>query len=346
MPQFDILAEQVLQGHSVTREEGLEILQTNDAQLLPLLNAAYKIRHAYFGRKVTIQMLFNAKSGACQEDCHYCSQSSISTASIDRYALVAPEEMLKGAHRAYEAKAQRYCVVISGRSPLDKEMNDIAAAVKQIKQELPMQVCCSLGLLTEPQARQLKAAGVDRINHNLNTSETYHASICTTHTYQDRLTTLQHARAAGLELCSGGIVGMGESDEDLLDLAFALRDINPDSIPLNMLHPIPGTPLADATHPRFDPQSGRGQASGTGLTPHRCLTIFCLFRFLHPRRELRAAGGREFNLRSLQPLALYVADSLFVNGYLTTQGDPAHEVQRMIEDMGFKVAIHSPTCQA
>ena len=322
MTQFDILAEQVLQGHSVTREEGLEMLQTDDAQLLPLLNAAYKIRHAYFGRKVTIQMLFNAKSGACQEDCHYCSQSSISTASIDRYALVSPDEMLKGARRAYEAKAQRYCVVISGRSPLDKEMNDIASAVKQIKQELPMQVCCSLGLLTEPQARQLKAAGVDRINHNLNTSEAYHASICTTHTYQDRVATLQNARAAGLELCSGGIIGMGESDEDLLDLAFALRDINPDSIPLNMLHPIPGTPLADTTH----------------LTPQRCLTILCLFRFIHPQRELRAAGGREFNLRSLQPMALYVADSLFVNGYLTTPGQPSPEVEQMLEDMGFEVA--------
>ena len=326
MTQFDGLAEQVLQGHSVTREEGLEILQTDEAQLLPLVNAAYTIRHAHFGRTVTIQMLFNAKSGACQEDCHYCSQSSISTASIDRYALVSADEMLKAARQAHEAKAQRYCVVISGRSPLEKEVTDIASAVKRIKQELPMQVCCSLGLLTEPQAKRLKAAGVDRINHNLNTSEAYHSSICTTHTYQDRVTTLKNARAAGLELCSGGIVGMGESDEDLVDLAFALQDVNPDSIPLNMLHPIPGTPLADANH----------------LTPQRCLKILCLFRFIHPRRELRAAGGREFNLRSLQPMALYVADSLFVNGYLTTPGQPGHEVERMLEDMGFEVAGGKP----
>jgi len=326
MTRFDVLAEQVLEGHPVTREEGLELLQTDDAQLLPLVNAAYTIRHAYFGRKVTIQMLFNAKSGACQEDCHYCSQSSISTAPIDRYALVSPEDMLKAARRAHEAKAERYCVVISGRSPLEKEVDDIASAVKRIKQELPVQVCCSLGLLTEPQARRLKAAGVDRINHNLNTSEAYHSSICTTHTYQDRITTLRNARAAGLELCSGGIVGMGESDEDLVDLALALKDLNPDSIPLNMLHPIPGTPLADAKN----------------LTPQRCLKILCLFRFVHPRRELRAAGGREFNLRSLQPMALYVADSLFVNGYLTTPGDPAHEVERMLADMGFEVAGQHP----
>ncbi|MXX11508.1 MAG: biotin synthase BioB [Nitrospira sp. SB0675_bin_23] len=327
MTRFDVLAEQVLAGHPVTREEGLELLRTGDAQLLPLVNAAYTIRHAYFGRKVTIQMLFNAKSGACQEDCHYCSQSSISTAPIDRYALVSPEDMLKAARQAHEAKAERYCVVISGRSPLEKEVEDIASAVTRIKQELPMQVCCSLGLLTEPQARRLKAAGVDRINHNLNTSEAYHSSICTTHTYQDRMTTLRNARAAGLELCSGGIVGMGESDDDLVDLAFALKDLNPDSIPLNMLHPIPGTPLADAGH----------------LTPQRCLKILCLFRFVHPQRELRAAGGREFNLRSLQPMALYVADSLFVNGYLTTPGDPAHEVEQMLTDLGFEVAAETPT---
>ncbi len=326
MTRFDVLAEQVLQGHSVTREEGLGLLQTDDASLLPLVNAAYTIRHAHFGRKVTIQMLFNAKSGACQEDCHYCSQSSISTAPIDRYALVSPEEMLKAARQAHEAKAERYCVVISGRSPLEKEVDDIASAVTRIKRELPMQVCCSLGLLTEPQARRLKAAGVDRINHNLNTSEAYHSSICTTHTYQDRMTTLRNARAAGLELCSGGIVGMGESDEDLVDLALALKDVNPDSIPLNMLHPIPGTPLADAGH----------------LTPQRCLKILCLFRFIHPQRELRAAGGREFNLRSLQPMALYVADSLFVNGYLTTPGQPGQEVERMITDMGFEVAGQNP----
>ena len=339
MTQFDVLAEQVLEGHSVTREEGLAILRTEDDQVLSLLNAAYRIRHAHFGRRVTIQMLFNAKSGACQEDCHYCSQSSISTAPIDRYALVSPEDMLKAARRAHDAQAQRYCVVISGRTPLDKEISVIASAVEQIKRELPMQVCCSLGLLTEPQARRLKAAGVDRINHNLNTSEAYHASICTTHTYQDRMTTLHNARAAGLELCSGGIVGMGESDEDLVDLAFALRDVNPDSIPLNMLHPIPGTPLAETGHPRF-------QAPETGLTPQRCLKILCLFRFVHPQRELRAAGGREFNLRSLQPLALYAADSLFVNGYLTTPGDPALEVERMLEDMGFEVTGNSTTRQA
>ncbi|MEC4672126.1 MAG: biotin synthase BioB, partial [Nitrospirota bacterium] len=270
MLNFDAIVDRILSGEDLQRDEGLAILKTPADQVLRLVSAAFQIRQRFFGNKVTLQMLFNAKSGACQEDCHYCSQSSISTAPIERYGLVSPDRMVEGARRAAAAKAQRYCVVISGRSPLDREIAEIATAVRRIKEELPLQVCCSLGLLTERHATQLKAAGVDRINHNLNTSETYHSEICTTHTFQDRLTTLRHARAAGLELCSGGVVGMGESDEDLVDLAFALREVNPDSIPLNMLHPIAGTPLEHCQN----------------LTPHRCLTVLALFRFVHPRREL------------------------------------------------------------
>ena len=321
MPDFQILADTVMEGSTPTRQDCQEILNTPDTQTLDLVNAAFRVRQRYFGKTVRLQMLLNAKSGACQEDCHYCSQSSVSSAPIDRYALVSLEEMREGARRAVAAKAQRYCVVMSGRSPLDREIRDIATAVRHIKQEFPIQVCCSLGLLSQDQAQELKAAGVDRINHNLNTSEAYHPSICTTHTYKDRVTTLKNAKAAGLELCSGGIIGMGEHDNDLIDLAFALREVGPDSIPINMLHPIAGTPLEKCQH----------------LTPQRCLKILCMFRFVHPHTEIRVAGGREFNLRTLQPLALYVADSLFVDGYLTTPGQPASDVQKMIEDLGFEV---------
>lgn len=322
-PDMHQLAEKALQGEVLTRDECREVLATPDHRLLTLLDAAFAVRERYFGRKVRLQMLQNAKSGACQEDCHYCSQSSVSTADIDRYGLLPRQNMVEGARRAAGARAQRYCVVISGRSPLDREINEIAEAVRSIKRELPIQVCCSLGLLSEGQARTLKTAGVDRINHNLNTSEAFHPAICTTHSFQDRLATLRAARTAGLEICSGGIIGMGESDEDVIDLALALRDVKPDSIPLNTLHPVAGTPLADARH----------------LTPQRCLKVLCLFRFLHPKTEIRVAGGREFNLRSLQPLALYPADSLFVEGYLTTPGQAAPEVQRMIADLGFEIEV-------
>jgi len=321
MTDFHVLAERALRDEALTRDECLAVLGTPDAQLLELLDAAFKVRARYFGRKVRLQMLLNAKSGACQEDCHYCSQSAVSTAAIERYGLLPPEQMLEGARRAAAAKAQRYCIVISGRSPLDREIAEIADAVRAIKQEVPIQVCCSLGLLNEEQARRLKSAGVDRINHNLNTSEAYHPVICTTHTFRDRLTTIGHARAAGLEICSGGIIGMGESDDDVIELAMALREVKPDSIPLNTLHPVPGTPLEHCQH----------------LTPQRCLKVLCLFRFLHPRTEIRIAGGREFNLRTLQPLALYAADSLFVGGYLTTPGQPARDVWNLISDLGFEL---------
>ena len=323
MTDFTILADKALRDELLTREESLAVLQTTDFHLLELLQAAFRVRERYFGKTVRLQMLLNAKSGACQEDCGYCSQSAVSTAPIERYGLLSRDEMMTGARRAAAAKAQRYCIVISGRSPLDREIADIASAVRSIKQEVPIQICCSLGLLNQHQANDLKAAGVDRINHNLNTSEAYHSSICTTHTFQDRLATIQHARTAGLEICSGGIVGMGERDEDLIDLAMALREVKPDSIPINTFHPASGTPLEDCAP----------------LTPQRCLKALCLFRFLHPRTELRIAGGREHNLRSLQPLALYPADSVFVNGYLTTPGQPAAEVWRMIEDLGFQIQV-------
>ncbi len=323
MPQFDEMVEKAFRGVPLTREECRAVLATPDEHLLDLLGAAFKVRERYFGTTVRLQMLLNAKSGACQEDCHYCSQSSVSTAAIERYGLVAQDQLLEGARRAAASRAQRYCVVISGRGPLDREIAEISEAVRAIKREVPIQICCSLGLLTAEQACTLKAAGVDRINHNLNTSERFHSHICTTHTFKDRLTTIQNARTAGLEICSGGIIGMGERDDDLIDLAMALRETGPDSIPINMLHPVPGTPLEDCHQ----------------LTPPRCLKILCLFRFLHPQTEIRAAGGREYNLRTLQPLALYAADSLFVNGYLTTPGDPAASVWKMIEDLGFQIVV-------
>ena len=323
MVDYQDFAAKALRDETLTRSECQAVLDSPDERLLELLQAAFTVRSRYFGKTVRLQMLQNAKSGACMEDCHYCSQSAISTAPIERYNLLPQKQMIDGARQAAASKAQRYCIVISGRSPLDREIDEIAGAVRAIKQEIPIQICCSLGLMSEPQAKRLKAAGVDRVNHNLNTGEAFHASICTTHTFQDRLNTIQNARAAGLEICSGGIVGMGEKDEDLIDLAMALIDVKPDSIPLNTLHPATGTPLENCDN----------------LTPLRCLKVLCLFRFLHPRTELRVAGGREHNLRSLQPLALYPADSIFVNNYLTTPGSPAPEVWGMIEDLGFKIEV-------
>lgn len=318
---YQRLAEKALKGECLTRDESREILTASDDRLPDLIQAAWRIRKANSGRRVKLHMLINAKSGLCEEDCHYCSQSRVSNAPIDHYPLLDEEEMLKGARRAVAAGAVRYCIVMSGRNPRPSEMPVIVEGVRKIKQETSLSICCSLGLLTPEDAKVLKEAGVDRINHNLNTSENYHSSICSTHTFQDRKATLENARQAGLELCSGGIVGMGESDEDIIDLAFSLREVGPDSIPVNFLHPVEGTPLGHMETP----------------SPTRCLKVLCLFRFLHPKTEIRIAAGREINLRSLQAQALYVGDSIFVGGYLTTPGQKPEEAWQMIRDMGFEV---------
>ena len=315
------LAEISLAGGLLTPEEATSVLRAPEGDLLPLLHAAFQVRHHHFGRRVQLHVLINAKSGLCPEDCAYCSQSAVSGAAIDRYPFLPKAQILDGAVRAKAGGAVRYCIVASGRSPTDREVEAVAETVREIKQTVDIDICCCLGLLNREKARTLKAAGVDRINHNLNTSARHHPEICTTHTYADRVETLHAVREAGLETCCGGIVGIGEQETDIIDLALALRELDVDSIPVNFLHPIDGTPLSD----RDD------------LTPQYCLKTLCLFRFLNPGKEIRVAGGRERNLRTLQSLALYPANSLFMEGYLTTGGQSVSETRRMIEDLGFEV---------
>ncbi len=325
------LVERSLGGQGISREEGRAILGLPDEDVPLALRAAFEVRQAAFGKRVKVCVLQNARSGLCPEDCHYCSQSSLSTAKIDKYPLMDAEQLVDGARRAAAAGATRYCMVASGRGPADEEIEHVCAVTRAIKQHAPaLEICVCLGLLSEAQARRLKAAGVGWVNHNLNTSERFYPEICGTHTYQDRVETVRNVRRAGLLTCSGGIVGMGETDEDILDLAFATRELRMDSIPINFLHPISGTPLEAA---RF-------------LTPMKCLKVLCLFRLLNPASEIRAAGGREVNLRSLQPLALYAANSIFVEGYLTTPGQQAEEARRMIEDLGFEVEMEGRPCRA
>ncbi len=318
---FMVLADKALDDVPLTRKECYEVLRTPHESILELLQAAFIVRKRHFGKKVYLHMLINAKSGLCSEDCSYCSQSNLSTARIEKYPLLDEGVLVKGAYAAVEAKAKRYCIVSSGKAPNNKELEKIGKAVRKIKQDIGIDICTSLGFLTEANARFLKASGVDRYNHNLNASERFYPNICSTHSFQDRVQTLHRARAAGLELCCGALFGMGERDEDIVDTAFALRDIMPNSIPINFLHPVEGTPLENVNY----------------LTSLKCLIILCLIRFLNPRTEIRAAGGREYHLRSLQPMALYPANSLFVSGYLTTPGQTPEEAQQMIEDMGFEV---------
>lgn len=321
---YQNLADKSLRGDLPGREEMKSVLNAADEQLPELLSAAFRVRHHYFGKRVQIHVLQNAKSGLCPEDCHYCSQSSVSEAPIDRYPFLPKEQLIEGALRAKAAGAVRYCIVNSGRGPTHKEIQEIAEVVREIKGQVDIDICCSLGLMTQEKVRTLKDAGVGRVNHNLNTSRQHHPEIVTTHSYDDRVETLESVKAAGVSTCSGGIIGMGETDDDIIDLALALRAMDIDSIPVNFLHPIPKTPFEEKKQ----------------LTPQRCLKTLCLFRFINPSKEIRVAGGREVNLRSLQPLALYPANSIFVNGYLTTPGQVASDAHRMIADLGFEIDEH------
>ncbi len=315
------LADQVLAGHQVTTDEALSIIRASDDELLDIVGAAYRLRRRWFGKTVQLYFLMNAKSGLCPEDCTYCSQSKVSEAEIPRYNLLSRDKLLDGAKIAAERGAKTYCIVISARGPNEREMAAVTRIVPEIKQKYGLQICACLGLLTPDQAQQLKDCGVDKVNHNLNTGEEHYADICTTHTYADRVATLRAVRNAGMELCSGGIIGMGERDKDIVQMAMHLRELGVESIPLNFLNPIDGTPLA-------------GQRD---LTPRYCLKVLAMFRFVNPDRELRIAGGREMHLGSLQPLGLYVANSLFVGDYLTTKGQAPESDYRMIEEMGFEI---------
>jgi biotin synthase len=319
--RYGQMADRVLAGEPISRDEALSILQSDDLDLLPILTAGFRIRHQYFGKSVQLYFLMSAKSGICPEDCHYCSQSKISTAPVPKHNILKREDLMDAARMASERGAKTYCLVISARGPNEREMNAVEQIVPEIKDKYGLDVCACLGLLSREQADRLKACGVDRVNHNLNTSEDYYADICTTHTYADRVETLRHVRDAGMEMCSGGIIGMGEKYEDIVSMAFDLKELGVQSIPLNFLNAIEGTPL-----------QGNDQ-----LTPNDCLRALAMFRFVNPDRELRISGGRELHLRSMQPLGLYVANSLFVGDYLTTQGQAPQEDYDMIRDLGFEV---------
>jgi len=318
-PNWNALADESLAGTVIDRERARAVLEAPDEELLSLLAAAYRVRHRFWGNRVRLHFLLNAQSGLCPEDCGYCSQSSVSTAEIEKYPMLAVDRILAAADRAAALKAATFCLVISGRAPGENVFTKVVNAVREIRSRHDLKVCVCLGLLTEDQTRRLAAAGVETVNHNLNTSERHYDAICSTHTFADRVATVRNVQTAGIKTCSGGIVGMGESNDDVIDLALTLREMNVRSVPVNFLIGIPGTPLERRRE----------------LDPRRCLRVLSLLRLLLPSQEIRIAGGREVHLRSLQPLGLYPANSIFVGDYLTTPGQAPSADYAMIADMGF-----------
>lgn len=322
---WSTLADKVLAGQLPTRDEARAVLHAPADDLLALLDAAFRVRRHHWGRRVSLHVLENAKVGACPEDCGFCSQSSKHASPSGEAPMMPVEDLVAGARRAHAARAKRYCMVTATRGPSQRDLDTICEAAGRIKAEMDIELCASLGLLTAAKAQRLAAAGVDRFNHNLETSERHYDQIVSTHTWKDRVETVQHAKAAGMDTCCGGIVGLGESEDDLLDLAFALRELDVDSVPVNFLDARPGTPLA-------------GRAL---VEPGYALRALCMFRFVHPRTDLRVAGGREITLRALQAMALFPANSIFTQGYLTTGGATPHADHQMIKDAGFELELAS-----
>ncbi|MEU0740268.1 biotin synthase BioB [Streptomyces sp. NPDC006134] len=322
MDLLKTLVDKGLRRETPTREEALAVLATSDDDLLDVVAAAGRVRRHWFGRRVKLNYLVNLKSGLCPEDCSYCSQRLGSQAGILKYTWLKPGEASEAAAAGVAGGAKRVCLVASGRGPTDRDVDRVSETIKAIKDANEgVEVCACLGLLSEGQAERLREAGADAYNHNLNTSEATYGDITTTHTYADRVDTVRKAHAAGLSACSGLIAGMGESDEDLVDVVFALRELDPDSVPVNFLIPFEGTPLAKEWN----------------LTPQRCLRILAMVRFVCPDVEVRIAGGREVHLRTLQPLALHLANSIFLGDYLTSEGQAGKADLEMIADAGFEV---------
>ena len=318
---YDELTEKSIGGEIPPDELCLEILTSPRVELLRLLDAAYQVRKKFSGHEVQLHIINNAQNGGCPEDCHYCTQAKSSTTGIETYPVKPDAEILAEAERAYESGAYRYCMVFAGRGPSKSRIERLASVIQTIKSRFPIQVCLSAGLIGREGAAILKNAGLDRLNHNLNTSETHYSTVCTTHTYADRIDTLVAAQDVGIELCSGLIVGMGEGADDIVEVAKTLRKLRVSSIPVNFLLPFEGNVFS----------------ASPDITPDYCLRVLCLFRLLNCDAEIRVAAGREAHLRNMEVMALYPANSLFIDGYLNAKGASRSRTLQMIQDAGFTI---------
>ncbi len=290
-----------------------------------LIALARTAREKFFGRKVQVHILNNIRNGHCPEDCGYCAQRKTAPKdSIAAYPEKSEEEILMEAERAYRSGAFRYCMVSAGRGPSEQSVARLAGVIRKIKARYPLQICLSAGILKQPElAVQLAEAGLDRYNHNLNTSADFYPEIATTHTFADREDTLEVLTGAGISLCSGVIAGMGETPADLAGVAVRLCELGVESIPVNFFIPVPG-------HALREPLT---------LTPEYCLRLLVMFRLTNPRAEIRMAAGRELHLKERQAEGLAVANSLFVSGYLNVKGSPARETLALVLNAGYELDL-------
>jgi len=305
----------------IDKEEALNILKCPQKEILKLVNRAWEVKRAHWGNSFSFCSIINAKSGLCDAGCAFCAQGYPQRTHAPVYPLVSPEEMVKGAIKASKARASKYSIVISGRSPNERELKSIVKGIEEIRQKTPLSVDVSLGILTPHHLKILKEAGVNRIHHNLETSERFYPQVTSKIQWKEKRNFVEKAKEMGFSTCCGGILGIGEEDEDRVDLAFTLKEMGVDSVPLNFLIPIPGTPLEG----KLD------------LDPIHCLRIIAMFRLVLPEAEIRICGGREFHLRDFQSLAAMMVNGFMVGGYLTRPGrDPALDIQ-LVKDLGLQL---------
>lgn len=297
-----------------------ELLKLYDLPLNDLIEISHKITDENFGNEVEACSIISAKTGACSENCKYCSQSKHNHAEIECHPLMDVETVKKTALSAKENGATRFCIVTSGRVPTDKDFEKILEIIKSVASIDGIHCCASLGLLSEEQVKQIKDAGVERYNHNINTSENYHKNICTTHKFSDRVNTVKLIQKYGMEACCGVIIGMGESREDRIDMALALKELNPKTVPINFLNPIKGTPLEN-----YEDK----------IDEEEILKTICMFRIVLPKALLRYAGGRTTRLSEYNQKLGIVAgiNSVLVGNYLTTTGSKADEDKQMLKEL-------------
>lgn len=312
-------AQKILDGGEITRKEAEELIHTSDEDTMILLAMADKIRQKFNGNEVDLCAIVNARSGKCPENCKFCAQSAHHDTGVTVYPFMDEEDIVAAAKKAKEAGAIRFSIVTSGRNTSNpKEFEQILSALKRIRKETGLEICCSLGLLTYEQAVQLKEIGVTRYHSNIETAPSHFPDICTTHEYKDKMSTIANAQKAGIRVCSGGIFGLNETLEQRVEMAFELKRLGIDSVPLNILNPIKNTPFED----------------NKPLAPLEILRTFAVFRFILPSAQIRTAGGREVNLRDLQALALTGGlNGIMVGGYLTTGGRSPLEDLRMLDDL-------------
>lgn len=312
--------EKVLQGGDITQLEALELISLPQDDTPLLLAMADKIRQHYSNDTVDCCAIINGRSGHCPENCRFCAQSSHYHTGASVYPLLDSDTIIAAAKKAKAAGAARFAIVTSGRSVVEgPEFDAILNTLKRIRQEVKLETCCSLGLITLKQAIALKNIGVSRYHANIETAPSYFPSICSTHTFADKASVIHTAQTAGLRVCSGGILGLGETPQQRVEMAFTLKDLGIDSVPLNILNPIAGTPFEN----------------NQPLSPWEILRTFAVFRFILPKALIRTAGGREVNLRSMQAYALTSGlNGLMIGGYLTTGGNSVSVDMQMIHDLG------------